>query len=421
MLDMVILDLKAGNGGNGAVAWRREKYEPAGGPYGGDGGKGGSIILKADKNIRTLLDFKHKRSFKAESGEAGRSKKQYGKNGEDMILKVPVGTIIKDYESKGVIKDLKNDGESYEIVKGGRGGRGNAKFATPTRQAPNFSESGKKGEEKKVILELKLIADASLIGYPNVGKSSILSVISRAKPKIANYHFTTLEPNLGVVSVDISKNFVIADIPGLIEGAHKGLGLGLSFLKHIERTNILVHVLDASCTERKDPYEDFLNINKELFSYNEKLRDKKQVVVLNKADLIYDRKELDSLKEKLNKEGYDTIVTSAATKEGIDELKYKIYNYIEKLPEDYNTFDEVYYMENKKEEEVKTYKLNDIYFIEGDKVENILENVYFDNIDSLRYLQRFLEREGIIDELKNLGISDGDTVDLCGYEFEYFE
>lgn len=421
MLDMVILDLKAGNGGNGAVAWRREKYEPAGGPYGGDGGKGGSIILKADKNIRTLLDFKHKRSFKAESGEAGRSKKQYGKNGEDMILKVPVGTIIKDYESKGVIKDLKNDGESYEIVKGGRGGRGNAKFATPTRQAPNFSESGKKGEEKKVILELKLIADASLIGYPNVGKSSILSVISRAKPKIANYHFTTLEPNLGVVSVDISKNFVIADIPGLIEGAHKGLGLGLSFLKHIERTNILVHVLDASCTERKDPYEDFLNINKELFSYNEKLRDKKQIVVLNKADLIYDRKELDSLKEKLNKEGYDTIVTSAATKEGIYELKYKIYNYIEKLPEDYNTFDEVYYMENKKEEEVKTYKLNDIYFIEGDKVENILENVYFDNIDSLRYLQRFLEREGIIDELKNLGISDGDTVDLCGYEFEYFE
>lgn len=261
MLDMVVLELKAGKGGDGMVGWRREKFEPAGGPYGGDGGKGASIILRADSNMRTLIDFKHKRIFKADNGENGKNKLQYGKDGEDLVLKVPVGTLVKEYNSKGLIMDLKNDGDEVIIAKGGRGGRGNAKFKNSVRQAPTFAEPGKKGEEIKVILELKLIADVGFIGYPNVGKSSLLSVISRAKPKIANYHFTTLEPNLGVVTTKDNNSFVAADIPGLIEGAHEGLGLGHSFLKHIERTNVLAHVVDASRSERENPIEDFKKIN----------------------------------------------------------------------------------------------------------------------------------------------------------------
>lgn len=421
MLDMVVLELKAGKGGDGMVGWRREKFEPAGGPYGGDGGKGASIILRADSNMRTLIDFKHKRIFKAANGENGKNKLQYGKDGEDLILKVPVGTLVKEYNSKGLVVDLKNDGDEFIIAKGGRGGRGNAKFKNSIRQAPTFAEPGKKGEEIKVILELKLIADVGFIGYPNVGKSSLLSVISRAKPKIANYHFTTLEPNLGVVTTKDNNSFVVADIPGLIEGAHEGLGLGHSFLKHIERTNVLAHVVDASRSERENPIDDFNKINEELFSYNEKLRDKKQLVVLNKADLVYEKEELENLQKEFKDMGYDSVITSSATLEGIDLLKYKLYDIIKDAPKNiHDTFDDIVYIKEDSEVPVNVYKSNGIYFVEGTKVENVLEGVYVDNIDSLRYFQRFLEKEGIMDQLRELGLEDSDTVDVCGFEFDYY-
>ena len=421
MLDMVVLELKAGKGGDGMVGWRREKFEPAGGPYGGDGGKGASIILKADSNMRTLIDFKHKRIFKADNGENGKNKLQYGKDGEDMILKVPVGTLVKEFNSKGLIMDLKNDGDEVIIAKGGRGGRGNAKFKNSVRQAPTFAEPGKKGEEIKVILELKLIADVGFIGYPNVGKSSLLSVISRAKPKIANYHFTTLEPNLGVVTTKDNNSFVAADIPGLIEGAHEGLGLGHSFLKHIERTNVLAHVVDASRSERENPIEDFKKINEELFSYNEKLKNKKQLVVLNKADLVYEKEELEKLQNEFKQMGYDSVITSSATLEGVEMLKYKLYDIIKDMPRNANeTFDDTVYIKEDTDIPVHAYKSNGIYFVEGTKVENVLAGVYADNIDSLRYFQRFLEKEGIMDELRELGLEDSDTVDVCGFEFDYY-
>lgn len=248
-IDIAKITVKAGKGGNGAVAWRREKYEPSGGPYGGDGGKGGSIILIADENIRTLLDFRYKRSYKGQNGEDGKTKKQFGKDGEDIILKVPVGTLVKDAMSGGVIVDLREHGKTFVIAKGGRGGRGNAKFATPTRQAPSFAEPGRKGEEREITLELKLLADVGLVGFPNVGKSTLLSMLSAARPKIANYHFTTLQPNLGVVEIGFEKSFLMADIPGLIEGASEGIGLGHAFLKHIERTRVLVHMIDGAGSE----------------------------------------------------------------------------------------------------------------------------------------------------------------------------
>ena len=418
---MVVLELKAGKGGDGMVGWRREKFEPAGGPYGGDGGKGASIILRADSNMRTLIDFKHKRIFKADNGENGKNKLQYGKDGEDLVLRVPVGTLVKEFNSKGLIMDLKNDGDEVIIAKGGRGGRGNAKFKNSVRQAPTFAEPGKKGEEIKVILELKLIADVGFIGYPNVGKSSLLSVISRAKPKIANYHFTTLEPNLGVVTTKDNNSFVAADIPGLIEGAHEGLGLGHSFLKHIERTNVLAHVVDASKSERENPIEDFKKINEELFSYNEKLIDKKQLVVLNKADLVYEKEDLEKLQNEFKEMGYDSVITSSATLEGIEMLKYKLYDIIKDMPRNVNeTFDDTVYIKEDTDIPVHVYKSGGIYFVEGTKVENVLAGVYADNIDSLRYFQRFLEKEGIMDELRELGLEDSDTVAVCGFEFDYY-
>lgn len=283
-IDVAKVSMKAGKGGNGVVAWRKEKYEPAGGPYGGDGGNGGSIVLRADEGIRTLMDYRYKRSYVGESGEDGRTKKQYGKAGVDITLKLPVGTIVKDEETGKVIVDLKEAGQEFIIARGGKGGRGNAKFATSTRQAPGFAEAGTKGQEN-IILELKLLADVGLVGFPNVGKSTLLSIVSAAKPKIANYHFTTLRPNLGVVKVAEEKSFVIADIPGLIEGASKGAGLGHEFLRHIERTRILVHVLDVSGSEGRNPIDDFYKINQEIFDYNDKLKLRPQIIAANKIDI----------------------------------------------------------------------------------------------------------------------------------------
>lgn len=420
-VDKAKITVKAGKGGNGVVAWRREKYEPSGGPYGGDGGNGGSVILKTDSGIRTLMDFKYKRIYKAENGEDGRSKKQMGKDGEDIILKVPVGTLIKDEKSGKVIIDLKEKDQEFVIAKGGRGGRGNARFATATRQAPGFAEQGKKAEEREIVLELKLLADVGLVGFPNVGKSTILSLVSAAKPKIANYHFTTLKPNLGVVRVAEEKSFVIADIPGLIEGASEGVGLGHDFLRHVERTRVLVHVLDASGSEYRDPVKDYYDIKDELVKYNEKLSNKPEIIVANKMDLPGSEEGLKNIKEEFEPKGFEVYPVSAATSEGIKELKYAIWNLLQNTEIEYETYDEEYVFEREKDEDgIIVKKENGKYIVEGSFIEDLLESIYFDDVDSLRFFQDTLRRKGIIEELENLGIQEGESVFIAGYEFEFF-
>ncbi len=421
-IDVAKIHVKAGKGGDGIVAWRREKYEPAGGPYGGDGGNGGSIILKADEGIRTLMDFRYKRSYTGQNGEDGRSKKQYGKSGEDIILKVPVGTLVKDANTQGVIVDLKEKDQTFVIARGGKGGRGNAKFATATRQAPGFAEPGTKGQEREIVLELKLLADVGLIGFPNVGKSTILSIVSAAKPKIANYHFTTLKPNLGVVRVAEEKSFVIADIPGLIEGAHEGAGLGHDFLRHIERTRVLVHVLDTSGSEGREPAEDFYKINEELSQYNIKLMDKPHIIVANKMDIPGADEGLEKIKKEFEPKGYKIYPVSAATREGIDELKYAIWELLSQTEIIYETFDEQFiHEEDDIEDSIIVKKEDGNYIVEGSFIERLLSSTYFDDVDSLRYFQDMLRKKGVIDELKELGIQDYESVFICGYEFEFFD
>ena len=420
-IDVANIRVKAGKGGDGVVAWRREKYEPSGGPYGGDGGNGGSIILKADEGIRTLMDFRYKRSYIGQNGEDGRSKKQFGKGGENIILKLPIGTLVKDEATGGVIVDLKEKDQTFVIAKGGRGGRGNARFATATRQAPGFAEPGKKGEERNIVLELKLLADVGLIGFPNVGKSTILSIVSAAKPKIANYHFTTLKPNLGVVRVGDEKSFVIADIPGLIEGAHEGAGLGHDFLRHVERTRILVHVLDVSGSEGRDPVDDFYKINEELSKYNIKLKDRPQIIVANKMDIPGAEEGLQKVKEEFEPKGYKILSLSAATLEGIDELKYEIWDLLINTEIVYETFDEEFIHEDEDTNNSIIVKKEDgKYMVEGEFIDRLLSATYFDDVDSLRYFQDMLRRKGVIDELNSLGIKEGESVFICGYEFEFF-
>lgn len=421
-IDVANIAIKAGNGGDGIVAWRREKFEPSGGPYGGDGGRGASVILKTDDGIRTLMDFRYKRNYKADNGENGRTKKQFGKDGQDLILKVPIGTLVKDAESDRVIVDLKEKGQTYVIAKGGKGGRGNAKFATATRQAPGFAEPGTKGEERKIKLELKLLADVGLIGFPNVGKSTILSVLSAAKPKIANYHFTTLKPNLGVVRVSEEKSFVIADIPGLIEGASEGVGLGHEFLRHIERTRVLVHVLDASGSEGRIPAEDFNIINEELFKYNEKLRDKAQIIVANKMDMPDSETGLKTIEDSFKDLDVEIVPLSAVTQKGIDKLKYAIENLLENTEIEYETFDEIHQEEEIEEEERIIVKHEEgQYKVEGSYIEELISRTYFDDSDSLKFFQNALRKSGVIERLKELGISEGDSVFIMENEFEFFE
>lgn len=420
-IDIAEIHVKGGKGGDGVVAWRREKFEPSGGPYGGDGGNGGSIVLKADDSIRTLMDFKYKRVYKGESGENGRKKKQYGKAGQDIVLKVPLGTLVKDKESRKVIVDLKDKDQTFVIAKGGKGGRGNAKFATSTRQAPGFAEPGTKGQERDIILELKTIADIGLIGFPNVGKSTILSTISAAKPKIANYHFTTLMPNLGVVRVEEEKSFLIADIPGLIEGAHEGAGLGHDFLRHIERTRALVHVIDISGSEGRDPLEDFYKINNELSKYNIRLEEKPQIIAANKMDVLAGD-QLEELKKELEPKGYKIYPVSAVTRQGIDDLKYAMWELLSNVEEDYETYDEeLVYFEEEKEKEIIVEKRDGKFLVEGSFIERLLESTYFDDVDSLRYFQDMLRKKGVIDRLKDLGVTEEDSVFICEYEFEFFE
>lgn len=419
-IDIAKIELKAGKGGDGCVSFRREKYEPDGGPYGGDGGDGGSVIFISDEGVRTLMDFRYKKHYFAENGENGKTKKQYGKKGEDLIVKVPVGTLIKDYDTNRVIHDFKVKDDKFVVAKGGRGGKGNARFATSTRQAPRFAQPGTKGEQRTIKLELKLIADVGLIGLPNVGKSSLLSVLSDAKPKIANYHFTTLEPNLGVCRVAEHKSFVIADIPGLIEGASEGVGLGFEFLKHVERTRLLVHVLDVSGIEGRDPINDYNMIYNELNLYNENLKNKKEIIVLNKTDLLLSDENIKKVKEHFK----DKIVleVSAATKKGIKELKYKIFDELSKIAIDYETFDQEYeYVQEEEKDAYEIYAEDGTFYVEGPLIDYLVYITNFEDYDSLKYFQKVLSDKGVIDALKERGVKEGQTIVIGEIEFEFFE
>lgn len=426
MIDYAKISIKAGDGGNGAVAWRREKYEPNGGPAGGDGGDGGSVIIKATRNLSTLEEFRYKKKFKAQNGEQGGKSKKFGKKGEDLIIPVPLGTIIREAESNIIIKDLNKDNEEFIIARGGKGGRGNVHFKNSIRQAPRFAESGKKGQEIELIFELKVLADVGFVGLPNVGKSTLLSVISRAKPKIANYHFTTIDPNLGVVNVDSERSFVVADIAGLIEGASQGDGLGHDFLKHIERCRVLVHLVDISGLEGRDPIEDFLLINKELELYNENLSKKPMIVGLNKSELDYNNN-AEKFIEKFSND-YKIFKISAATTQGVKELVDSITEELEnsKIDEfslfeevDENYLDEFY---NKEIEfDLNFKKENDIYVVHGKRVDNLLSKIDIDDYDSMLYFESTLREMEVFDKLKEMGIENGDSVAVGDIVFEYYE
>lgn len=424
-VDKAKLYIKAGNGGNGAVAFRREIYVPAGGPAGGDGGKGGNVIIIADSNLRTLMDYRYKSKYVAEPGEDGKGSNMFGKHGEDLYLRVPVGTIIKDEETGLVMADLKNDGDEFIAAKGGYGGKGNTHFKTSVRQAPGFAKAGKDGEEKNIILELRLIADVGLIGFPNVGKSTFLSIISKAKPKIANYHFTTLTPNLGVTKLKNGDSFVVADIPGIIEGANEGIGLGHDFLRHIERTKVLVHIVDISGIEGRDPLDDFEKINTELKKYNEKLSSRPQIVVANKMDILDDIDIYNNFKSELENRGYKVYSMSAATLSGVDEILNTISQML-KDAEEVDLFDEDDIYDETKVisqniDEIKVYKENDIFIVEGNRLEKLLYSVDFEDMESIRYFQSIMEKTGVFDKLRSIGVQDGDTVRIYDLEFEYYE
>lgn len=422
-VDIAQISVKAGKGGNGSVAFRREKYIPMGGPAGGDGGDGGSIILVADEGLRTLMDFRYKRHYQAENGEDGRGKKQYGSDGKNLVLRVPIGTLVKDQETGIVLADLKTHNQSYVVAKGGHGGKGNAKFANSIRRTPRFAEPGTKGEIRDITLELKLIADVGLVGFPNVGKSTILAAITSAKPKIANYHFTTLKPNLGVVSIGEGHSYVMADIPGLIEGASEGAGLGLEFLRHVERTKLLLHVIDASGQEDRDPIEDFYKINEELKEYSEKLTGKEQIIVLNKLDLPEAQENLKKIKAEFSKD-YEIIEISAATGEGLDLLKKKAYERLLKIEEEIEFFDEEIvesFLDKKERDTIVVSKEDGYYLAEGDFLERLVNSTNFDDFESFSHFQKVLIDKGVIDRLRNIGATEGDLINVCGIEFDFVD
>ncbi len=418
--DRAKIIVKSGNGGHGSMSFHREKYVASGGPDGGDGGHGGSVIFVTDSNLSTLLDFKYKKKYSAENGEDGKAKRCHGKNGADIILKVPMGTIVK--ENGRIIADLNKKDSRFVAAKGGTGGWGNTHFATAVRQAPKFARVGLEGETRELELELKLLADVGLIGFPNVGKSTLLSVISDAKPKIANYHFTTLTPNLGVVDAGEGNSFVVADIPGLIEGASEGVGLGHEFLRHIERTRLLIHVVDVSGIEGRDPSEDFDIINGELKNYNQDLSDRVQLVAANKTDIITNPEAYEKFKEKIKELELELFEISAATQKGVRELisfagsKLKEIPVVETVIEEADSR-ELYKFEN--EEEFTVKRDNEYYVVEGPYVKKLINSVNFEDYESLSYFQSCLQKKGIIRALEEKGIKEGDMVRLLDIEFEF--
>ena len=422
-IDKARIFVKAGNGGNGAVSFRREKYVPAGGPDGGDGGRGASVIFEVDNDLRTLMDFKYQRKYVATPGGDGSKKRQAGKNGEDLVLKVPAGTIIRDEASGKIIADLKHEGDRAVVARGGRGGKGNQHFANAVRQAPNFAKSGTDGEERWVILELKMIADVGLLGFPNVGKSTFLSVVTAAKPKIANYHFTTLTPNLGVVQTKFGDSFVLADIPGLIEGAAEGIGLGHDFLRHVERTKVLIHIVDISGLEGRNALEDFDAINGELKLYNEKLSTRPQVVVANKIDILEDESVYDEFKTTLEERGYKVFKMSAATREGIDDVIAYVSQILKDAEEIELVSEEELYvpeLDDEQEEGLQVEIEDGVYVVTGKSLRRIMYSVNFEDMESIQFFQKTMESQGVFDKLREMGIEDGDTVKIYDIEFEFY-
>ena len=422
-IDYVKITAKSGNGGNGAVTFRREKYVAAGGPDGGDGGRGGSVYFTVDPDMNTLLDFRFKRKFHAEDGKNGEGSHRFGKSGEDLYIKVPVGTIVKDAETGKVVVDLSEKGQTELILPGGRGGKGNSHFATSTRQAPRFARDGEKGIEKEFILELKLLADVGLLGFPNVGKSTFISKVTSAKPKIADYHFTTLVPNLGVVKGEFGDSFVIADIPGIIEGASEGTGLGLQFLRHIERTRLLLHVLDVAGVEGRNPVEDFNIINEELKKYSEKLSTRKQVIVANKIDVMQDTSLYKEVEEMAKEKGIEIFKISAATGEGIKELMQTISKLLKELPKEEiieSLEERVVYTLKEDKDEFEIEVIDGEYVISGPAVERLMGRVNIQDNESMHYFQKQLSQLGIEERLKQMGIKEGDSVKILEWEFEWY-
>ncbi|EPY2304940.1 GTPase ObgE [Clostridium sporogenes] len=420
-IDTAKIFVKSGKGGDGSISFRREKYIAFGGPDGGDGGKGGNVVLVVDPNMTTLLDFTYKRKYKAEPGGNGDGSKCFGKNGKDLYIKVPMGTIVRDAETDKIMADLSKPEDSYVVAKGGRGGKGNCRFTTPTRQAPDFAEPGMPEEERWIKLELKLLADVGLIGFPNVGKSTLLSVVSKARPKIANYHFTTLKPNLGVVSIEGVTNFVIADIPGIIEGASEGVGLGLDFLRHVERTRVLIHVIDISSVEGRDPYDDFLKINEELKRYSVKLYDRPQIIAANKSDMLFDEEKFEEFKTKIEKLGYNKVFEiSAATKQGVDDLMKEAARLLSTIPvTELEISAEDRFVEEEKRFTYSIRKEDNTYIVEGSFVDRLLNAVNVNDPDDLRYFHKVLKNKGVMEELMKMGIEDGDVVRLNDFEFDF--
>lgn len=430
-VDRAKIYIKSGKGGDGAVTFRREPYVPEGGPDGGDGGKGGDIIFMADRNLRTLMDFKYKKKYEAESGQNGMKKKRFGKSGEDLIIKVPLGTIIIDEASGLVMKDLTEDGESFVAAKGGRGGRGNTNFKNSVRQAPNFAEAGGEAKERNVILELKLIADVGLVGFPNVGKSSLLAVATSAQPKIANYHFTTIDPNLGVVNI-YDSSFVMADIAGIIEGASQGLGMGFQFLKHIERTKVLIHVVDVSGSEGRNPIEDFDKINKELAAYSPRILKKPQLVAANKIDMIAeDDPQYLEFKKYVEDLGYRVFPMSAPLNMGVEEILGAALSELNRIEQDpaLQEEDATEFFDFEAEESDPTYRdiqcgydeAEDVYTLGGKQLSKIFRSTNFNDMGSLRYLYKYIEKRGAIDKLKQLGLDEGDVIRIEGFDMEYWD
>lgn len=437
-VDKAEIIVSSGKGGNGAVTFRREPYVPDGGPDGGDGGDGGDVIIAADNNLRTLMDLKYKRKYKAENGSDGMRRKKYGKKGKNLIIKVPLGTMVIDKDTGLLIKDLNATGDSVVVAKGGKGGKGNVHFKSSTRQAPNFAESGELAQEREIILELKLISDVGLVGLPNVGKSTILSVATSARPKIANYHFTTIDPNLGIVDF-VDNSFVLADIAGIIEGAHKGQGLGLTFLKHIERTKILIHVVDAAGSEGSTPLKDYRIINNELKQYDDKLEKKVKIIAANKIDLInFDDLDSDILKkynefiEEVKKEGKIVVPISAATNKGIKELMSIALNKLEEQKIEEQNSDtenkeiplydfEKYNIDSDYKNLYASRDENGTFILEGKQLTKIFNSTNFNDISSLRYLYKYIVRAGGIKKLKKLGLKEGDTIKINDFELDYTE
>ena len=425
--DRAKIYVRSGKGGDGHVSFRREKYVPNGGPDGGDGGHGGSVIFEVDEGMNTLTNYRHTHHYYAEHGENGGKKNCRGKNGQDIILKVPEGTVIKEAESGKVITDMSGENRRYVLLTGGKGGNGNQHYATSTMQAPKYAQPGQPAKELNLLLELKVIADVGLVGFPNVGKSTFLSRVTNARPKIANYHFTTLNPNLGVVDLDGGKGFVIADIPGLIEGASEGIGLGHEFLRHIERTKVMIHIVDAASVEGRDPIDDIYTINKELAAYNEDIASRPQVIAANKIDCIYDPENnpVDIIKAEFEPQGIKVFPISAVSGEGVKELLYYVREQLDTLDDKIMVFEQEYFPEfgglSNEPYTVEYDAENDEYVVEGPRIEKMLGYTNLESEKGFVFFQNFLKDTGILDELEKAGIEEGDTVRMYGLSFDYYK